>query len=526
MVFTVFLFYFFSDAVAAMSGKFSPRNIIFKAFILHKTDISYISHCAFNTANPNPFTISNPDGVEAIAYLKGGEGRSWMEDTEGYTICPEILSINENVYNFFGGNANKDRKRKGKQPTYYYCTRDINGDFVPDRTREVGLVKPSMGTKIPRGRKPKTQEDRECGEFCNSRGSGRRLRARRKIRRLQQGTLKNLVVLVRFRDHDDRPLPSETDIEILMNGGVVADSLPSRSVRDYYLENSAGKLRIESTIVEWVTIKSTEEECAGGRSGLTSTFRVCVREALDRVKKLVNFADFDNDNDGEIDLITFFHSGFAAEFGGTDSFGAIEADRIWSHQASIGSYFRDGIRISDYVSVPAMWGRSGSEIGRVGVLVHETAHSLGLPDLYDYGSGAGIGYWSLMGSSWGPDGSQHFPGSLDPWSKMQLNWITPTLILESQRISIKPAYTDNDYYVVRSGFTDGSKEYLLIENRQRIGFDEKLLKVRTINTAMSRKLYSQPKSTGRTLDISYRRRCRTSSLRWIPWSEHWWSKMA
>lgn len=443
----------------------------------HANAISvYSSQLLRSTASPNPFTIVNPDGSKEVVTLNGGEGRSWMEDSDGYTICPEVKEEDgdELPTRRLGGKEGKKKKKKAKKTTYFYCTRDESGDFVPDKTLQVGLAKPAKGSKHPKGRKPKKQEDRECGEFCTSKDADRRLQA--KPRQLKEGSLKNLVVLMRFSDHSGRSLPTEADIEILMNGGVSSSIIPTGSVRDVFLQNSAEKLSLDSTVADWVTISRTEEECAAGESGLTSNFWPCLREALDLVDQSVNFSNFDDDNNRRIDAITFLHSGYGAEVGGTDAFGASNADRIWSHKWNMNTWTsNEDVRVSTYHISPAVWGTSGSEIGRIGVIAHETGHFLGLPDLYDYGSGAGLGSWSLMANSWGHDGSQRYPPALDPWCKWQLGWITPTLVTSNTRITIKPSYTQNDYYVVRAGFASG--EYLLIENRQRMGFDGIIPKV-------------------------------------------------
>jgi hypothetical protein len=55
----------------------------------------------------------------------------------------------------------------------------------------------------------------------------------------------------------------------------------------------------------------------------------------------------------------------------------------------------------------------------------------GLPDLYDVdgpGYGQGLGSFSLLGNSWGFDGSQRYPPLMDAWSKSRLGWVVPTVV--------------------------------------------------------------------------------------------------
>lgn len=153
------------------------------------------------------------------------------------------------------------------------------------------------------------------------------------------GSLKNLVVLIRWKDHDKRTLPSVTEIDTLMNAEEPDEKLcKTGSLKGVYKEISHGQLTIESTVTPWITVSNTEAWYADGSSG-TTNLHEALREALTYLEKnsVVNFEDFDEDNDGFIDSITFLHSGYGAEWGMPDCNNVGRADRIWSHKWSIWS---------------------------------------------------------------------------------------------------------------------------------------------------------------------------------------------
>ena len=117
----------------------------------------------------------------------------------------------------------------------------------------------------------------------------------------------------------------------------------------------------------------------------------------------INLSEFNTDfhiGDPYIDAITIFHSGYGAEFGGSDCHGTPESSRIWSHSWTMytGAWTsNDGsVRVSNYHINPGLWDVCGHDISRIGVVAHETAHFLGLPDLYDSQGGNGIGHYCLM----------------------------------------------------------------------------------------------------------------------------------
>ena len=180
-------------------------------------------------------------------------------------------------------------------------------------------------------------------------------------------------------------------------------------------------MTLESTVVAWVTLPQTEAYYADGSDGTDGPFPTnaqgMVRDALELVDPLVDFSQFDDDSDGYIDAIDIIHSGYGAETGGGGG------DWIWSHRWSLwqlpgGQWTSDeGVKVYDYHTEPALWGTSGTNIVRFGVIAHETGHFFGLPDLYDTdGSGSGIGSWGIMANSWGFDYTQLRPPHFCGWS--------------------------------------------------------------------------------------------------------------
>ncbi len=137
------------------------------------------------------------------------------------------------------------------------------------------------------------------------------------------------------------------------------------------------------------------------------------------------------------------------------------------------------IRVLDYTIQPVR-ACSGDAINYIGVFAHELGHGFGLPDLYVTTSSQnhdGIGNWGLMGTgSWGCDGKSAWsPCHMSAWSKEVLGWANVQLLdpgTDLGTLSLPPVETSGNVYRIDSG--DGSSEYLLLENRQRLGFDQHL----------------------------------------------------
>lgn len=323
-----------------------------KVYAVVLTLFALVQQAAANLANPEPIAEQQTDGTPITLRIKGDEFDNYYTDDDGYT-CLE--------------NDNGD---------WVYATQGPQGNLI------------STGVLVGRARPPGLAQDirptpearaADCiGKLCGdiqSHGDDRRLKETRRKLAITQGTVKNLVVLIRFSDHTQRTLPSESDIGILMNKqGNDPLLCPTGSVWNIFDASSYGQLDLQSSVAPWVTVSNTEAYYANSDSGLTDRTHDLIREALNLVDPLVDFTVFDNDGDSRIDTITFLHSGYAAEFGGNDAYGAGNADRMWSHKWSLypgEEWWSDGVMVDDYNISPAVWGTSGSNIGRIGVIGHE-----------------------------------------------------------------------------------------------------------------------------------------------------------
>ncbi|MBD2682911.1 MULTISPECIES: M6 family metalloprotease domain-containing protein [Nostoc] len=186
-----------------------------------------------------------------------------------------------------------------------------------------------------------------------------------------------------------------------------------------------------------------------------------VEDLVDLADPFVNFANYDNDGDGIVDALFIVHAGSGAEVTG-------DKNNIWSHKWEISPKTVDGVKVQSYSIEP--------EDGKIGVFCHELGHVFGLPDLYDTDySSSGTGDWDLMAAgSWNNGGQT--PAHPTAYCKVKLGWVKPVTIFNSQQnVTIKP-YATNDGQIYKLPIKEiNSKEYFLLSNRQKKGFDGYLL---------------------------------------------------
>ena len=257
------------------------------------------------------------------------------------------------------------------------------------------------------------------------------------------------------------------------------------SLKTYYRENSYGQMDVQPgpmggvvpTGNTWIRAKKPMTYYGEGVR-IVERYRELVREACDAVDAIVDFSQYDRDNDGIVDHVFLIHAGNNQAASGVP-------DDIWSilTQAINGVY--DGVGVDTAVVVAE---EPDLEHPHLGIYFHEFFHDFGAPDVYGFSfTDARDHKWGLMGAFGpyqGPDGLGIRPSHIIGYLKWdfdarpengRLGWIQPVQITQNQKIDV-PSFelapgTDKLFKIDIPSSTkslrDEATEFFLIENRNK-----------------------------------------------------------
>lgn len=243
-----------------------------------------------------------------------------------------------------------------------------------------------------------------------------------------------------------------------------------KSLFNYYKEVSYGRLLVDdgdgdpdamdpNNIVMWV--QSRHRMSYYGEDGTSVDNRNAdiselVREAIYLADPKMDFSRLDLDGDRFVDHLIVIHAGGAQERTGNPV-------DIWSHrwEFTVPVPTGDGVAIRSYILV--------SEDSPVGIIAHEFGHDIGLVDLYNVITYETVaGFWDIMDQgAWLDDGKT--PSHPGAWTRMLAGWIQAEDGAKMEKVYMIEVYQKGSLYKFVAG-ADG-KEYFLVENRHRVGFD-------------------------------------------------------
>ncbi len=257
------------------------------------------------------------------------------------------------------------------------------------------------------------------------------------------------------------------------------------SLKTYYRENSYGQMDVQPgpmgrVIPAGNTWIRAEKPMAyyGEGTRIVERYRELVREACEAVDSIVDFSQYDRDNDGVVDHVLLIHAGNNQAASGV-------TDDIWSILTNGINGVYDGVRV-DTAAVVAE--EPDLEHPHLGIYFHEFFHDFGAPDVYGFSfTDARDHKWGLMGAFGpyqGPDGLGIRPSHISGYLKWdfdarpengRLGWIQPIQITRNQKIDI-PSFAlapgthklfKIDIQSSAQAFHGEATEFFLIENRNK-----------------------------------------------------------
>ena len=404
--------------------------------------------------------VQQPDGTFVTLCLIGDEYRSITTTSDGYTLT------------------------RNKDGFYVYASLDADGRLLPstliahdeaDRTfADVAFLQ-----KVGKYVTPAMTEEASVSMRRNQVARAQVL-SQRRASHYNYSKFRGLIILVEFNDCPFRYSDYADIMEKMVNSddyyGESRTNISSiqctGSMRDYFRDNSTGQFLPYFDIVGPVSINRSQYYPRPNGDNSQTNYVQLMTDAVNAANDIVNYKDYDVDEDGYVDMIYFIFSGLPSYIAGNNE------HLLWPHQSDI-SYRRlrkDGVYIGRYACSTELFGNEGNSVLEgIGTMCHEFSHILGLPDLYDTNNAnsepcVNPGAWSIMAG--GADGNYgRTPVNYSLYERYSLGFATPEVISDAGQFSMEAIHKGNTGFRLN---TPVKKEFFLLENRQQIKWDSVL----------------------------------------------------
>ena len=241
-----------------------------------------------------------------------------------------------------------------------------------------------------------------------------------------------------------------------------------KGVRGYFKDCSYGQFTPEFDVVGPVKLPKPQAIYGKGRY---DRMDLLLPDACAAVDDSVNFADYDANNDGMVDLVYVIYAGYSANYSGNK-----ETD-IWPKSGTVNiSNTYDGKRIRRYGVSNELAGKENKKkekekINGIGLFCHEFSHTLGLPDIYALDEEAknqndqGMEFWDLM------DGGTEVrngrvPASYLAWEREVMGWMKIDELKNDSSIKNLKSI-DNRGKAYKIVNPNDSNEYIVLQSIQK-----------------------------------------------------------
>lgn len=287
------------------------------------------------------------------------------------------------------------------------------------------------------------------------------------------GNQKILVVPVKFKDSTlaDTTYGGSDLVKSHIEDTFFGDPLDTgwESVTSFYKKSSYGKLNLSGKVTDWCTLDITyaeSEALNGNETGVHSTVQIARMVGKWYLENHNDASEYDLDNDGYIDLLWMVYDWESKNNGENDW-----AHVYWdSYNQKVGSEENPIPYTFAWAGISFMYeggfkDENGNALADAHTFIHETGHTLGLEDYYDY------------------ERKHSYAGGLDMMdvnigdhtglSKYLLGWTNPYVVTDNCEITINSFTETGDFILIKDDWNHASNdEYLLIEFYTPTGLNE------------------------------------------------------
>lgn len=287
------------------------------------------------------------------------------------------------------------------------------------------------------------------------------------------GSPKALVILAEFQDttftiQDTKKVFTN----YLMNEDHFSDTRYGQNqnykgVRGYFKDCSYGQFTPIFDVVGPIKLPKKHAIYGAGNDRMD----LLLADACAAVDDLVDFAKYDANNDGIVDLVYIIYAGHSANYHDN------KVSNIWPKSGTItisNKFDAKSIRrygVSNELNGSDKTSKNNKKINGIGLFCHEFSHTLGLPDIYAYKTPAedqddqGMEYWDIMDGGTGVRGGR-VPASYLAWEREVMGWMNIDELKKDSSIENLKSI-DNGGKAYKIVNPNNSNEYIVLQSMQK-----------------------------------------------------------
>lgn len=395
------------------------------------------------------FTFTNPDGSTIKVRGSGNQYYAVFETLDGYTVVKDpktgfykYAELSEDKNNLFP----TDAKVGEDDPQSLGLQQHIR---IRRESAKQKAMNSSMRQELPSRWQVRHQE-KKIQLRRLSPINGNAPSAMPSSDTVTVGNYIGLCILIRFPDVAETM--SQQQVDNFCNKIGYTEFGNNGSVRDYFHDNSQGRLTYTNIVTQYYTAKHDRSYYTDPSIQVGIRARELAVEALDDLKEQgFDFSQLSSDSGGYIYALNIFYVGPTVNEW---------SEGLWPHSWVLGAEYNvgDGKKFWDYQIT-----NIGSEL-TLRTFCHENGHMIcDFPDLYDYGyESSGIGDYCLMCFG----GNDKNPVQICAYLKNEAGWATRVSAV-TPGITATLSSATNDFYI----YAKNSTEYFIFENRLKAGRD-------------------------------------------------------